>query len=437
MPASDTIVALASGLPPAGVAVVRISGSLAKETMTLLVDVPFPARRMVRARIRNGDGTPLDDGLAVFFPGPESFTGEDVGELHLHGSRAVIDEVIEALCAHPQVRPAERGEFSQRAFANGKIDLIQAEGIADLVAAETRFQRIQAVRQMEGEQSARYDGWRERALDALVCAEASLDFIDEADVGTEPSDAPTLLALAREIRKHLDDGRRGERLREGFRVAVLGPPNAGKSSLVNLLARRDVAIVSNQAGTTRDVVETRLDLDGWPVTIADTAGLRESDDEIEQEGIRRAHDWGRSADLCLVVGDLETGILPELPDWAERSLCVWNKSDLDDGVADAHGEDLLVSCKTGEGIDVLIDRVQEVIATGVGNPEAGLSLTRARHRDALIATADALESAAGTGTAELVAEELRAAVEALGRITGRVDVEEVLDRVFASFCIGK
>lgn len=436
-PAGDTIIALASGPPPAAVAVVRISGPAAREALALLTGADLPPRRLVRATLRRaGEDPPLDEALAVFFPGPASFTGEDSGELHLHGSRAVVDEALEALCAHPAVRPAEPGEFTRRAFVNGKMDLVQAEGVADLVAAETRLQRVQAVRQARGALSVAYEGWRARTLDALALAEASLDFVDEDDVGETAADAEGLRALAREIRAHLDDGGRGERLREGFAIAVLGPPNAGKSSLVNALARRDVAIVSPRAGTTRDVIEARLDLDGWPVTVADTAGLREAEDEIEREGIRRARDWGRAADVCVVLGDMGAGTPPDPPAWAERAIPVWNKADLAGGPAPGPGE-IAISCRTGEGLDDLLVRLREEVARGAGNPEAGAHLTRARHRDALATAAGALERAAAEGADELAAEELRTAAEALGRITGGVDVEDVLDLVFGTFCIGK
>lgn len=436
-PAGDTIVALASGPPPAAVAVLRVSGPATREALALLTDAELPPRRLVRVTLRRaGEEAPLDEGLAVFFPGPASFTGEDAGELHVHGSRAVVEEVVEALCAHPAVRPAEPGEFTRRAFVNGKMDLVQAEGIADLVQAETRHQRVQAVRQARGALSAVYEDWRARTLEVLARAEATLDFVDEDDVGEFGVDTDGLRALAAEIRAHLDDGRRGERLREGFAIAVLGPPNAGKSSLVNMLARRDVAIVSPCAGTTRDVIEARLDLDGWPVTVADTAGLREAEDEIEREGIRRARDWARAADVCVVLGDMDAGTPPEPPAWAERAVLAWNKADLAGGARAGPGE-LAISCRTGEGIDALLARLRAEVARGAGNPETGAHLTRSRHRDALATAAAALERAAEADPAELAAEELRAAAEALGRITGGVDVEDVLDLVFAAFCIGK
>ena len=375
----------------------------------------------------------------MFFPGPDSFTGEDVGELHVHGSRAVIDGVIGELCRLPDVRPADPGEFSRRAFANGKLDLVQAEGIADLVAAETRFQRIQAVRQVQGGLSELYDSWRSRAIECLAEAEASLDFIDEADVGSVPLQPGKARSLAHDITAHLDDDRRGERLREGFQVAVLGPPNSGKSSLVNLLARREAAIVSSTAGTTRDIIEVHMNLGGWPVTLADTAGIRKSGDEIEREGIRRALNWAKQADVMLVLGDLSTGETPQFEVAAARAVRVWNKSDLRSPMQDPRVQpgDLAISCRTGTGIDGLLDALEAVVAAGGSHPEEGLALTRVRHREALKRAAAALGNVQHSVSTELAAEELRAAVHALGRITGRVDVEDVLDRVFSNFCIGK
>ena len=375
----------------------------------------------------------------MYFPGPDSFTGEDVGELHVHGSRAVIDGVMDELCRLPDVRPADPGEFSRRAFANGKLDLVQAEGIADLVAAETRLQRVQAIRQLQGSLSDLYDAWRSRAVACLAEAEASLDFIDEADVGAVAPDPGKPRSLARDIAAHLDDDQRGERLREGFRVAVLGPPNSGKSSLVNLLARREAAIVSSTAGTTRDIIEVHLNLGGWPVTLADTAGIREAGDSIEREGIRRALNWAKQADVTVVLGDLSTDEEPAVTSAPARLLRVWNKSDLRSPARDSRvsNDDLLISCRTGNGIDELLEALRSTIAAVGGHPEDGLALTRARHRQALKRAAEALRNAAQVESLELAAEELRAAVHALGRITGRVDVEDVLDRVFSSFCIGK
>lgn len=436
----DTIVASASGPSPTAICVIRISGSEARTALRRVCAVDPAPRRMDRVTLREeGESTPIDEGLAVFFPGPDSFTGEDVVELHVHGSRAVVDDVIAELCRVPNVRPADPGEFSRRAFANGKLDLVQAEGIADLVAAETRFQRMQAVRQLKGEPSELYELWRSRAIASLAVVEASLDFIDEADVGSVPLDRAGAELLAGELVAHLADGHRGERLREGFRVAVIGPPNSGKSSLVNLLAQRDAAIVSSSPGTTRDVIEVQLDLGGWPVTIADTAGIRDATDAIEQEGIRRAIHWAESAAFTIFLADLTSCQESGYPVGATPSLRVWNKADL----APARGQTLaadgesVISCRTGMGIDAFLEKVMAEIARA-GRPSGdGLALTRARHREALSRAAEALQKASKSRSPELAAEELRVAVNALGRITGRVDVEDVLDKIFSTFCIGK
>ena len=438
--AGDTIVAPASGPPPSAICVIRISGPATREALHRLCGTQLRPRCLVRVTLREMErAVPLDEGLAVYFPGPDSFTGEDVGELHVHGSRAVIDGVIGELCRLPDVRPSDPGEFSRRAFANGKLDLVQAEGIADLVAAETRLQRIQAIRQLQGGLSELYDSWRSRAIACLAEAEASLDFIDEADVGSVALDPAKPRLLARDIAAHLDDDQRGERLREGFRVAVLGPPNSGKSSLVNLLARREAAIVSSTAGTTRDIIEVHLNLGGWPVTLADTAGIREAGDSIEREGIRRALNWAKQADVTVFLGDLSSDEEPSVTSAPARSLRVWNKSDLCSPGRDPRvtNDDVVISCRTGEGIDELLEALRSAIAAVGGHPEIGLALTRVRHRQALKRAAEALQRAAEVDSTELAAEELRAAVHALGRITGRVDVEDVLDRVFSSFCIGK
>ncbi len=438
--AEDTIVAPASGPPPSAVCIIRVSGPATCTALRHLCGTDLRPRRLVRVALREaGRAQPLDEGLAVFFPGPGSFTGEDVGELHVHGGRAVIDGVIDELCRLPGVRPADPGEFSRRAFANGKLDLLQAEGIADLVAAETRLQRVQAIRQLQGGPSALYDSWRSRAVQGLAEAEASLDFIDEADVGTAEVDRGRIRSLARDIAAHLDDSRRGERLREGFHVAVLGPPNSGKSSLVNELVRREAAIVSETAGTTRDIIEVHLNLGGWPVTLADTAGIREAGDSIEREGIRRALHWAEQADLVLVVRDLASDECPAIDIPSAQTLRVWNKADL--RPPDQHPKfetgDLAISCHAGTGIEDLLESLVARIARLGGHPETGLTLTRTRHRMSLLRAVEALRHASDADSMELVAEELRTAVHALGRITGRVDVEDVLDQVFSCFCIGK
>ena len=388
-------------------------------------------------------GESIDRGLALWFPAPESATGEDVAEFHIHGGPAVVAALADALAALPGLRPAEPGEFTRRAFVAGRLDLTEAEGIADLIAAETEAQRRQALRQMEGGLHTLYEGWRGSLLEAMAHVEATLDFSDQ-DL---PDDAaavvdPRLAALETEIAAHLDDDRRGERLRAGFSVAILGAPNAGKSSLLNRLAGRAAAIVSARAGTTRDVIEVHLDIAGWPVTIADTAGLRESTDEVEGEGVRRALAQAESADLALVV--LDGACWPavdrrSLALASDAALLVLNKIDLLPGAPPATVEGraaLPVSCRTGAGIDTLVASLAAAIERRYPIA-AEPALTRARHRQALADCRAALARGRAQPADERLAEELRLAATALGRITGRVDVEDMLDIVFRDFCIGK
>lgn len=440
--AEQTIFALASGRGRAGIAVVRISGPDAGAAVTRLAGrLPAP-RRASLSTITDGTGEILDEGLVLWFPAPASFTGEDVAELHVHGGRAVVDGVLEALGRCPGLRPAEPGEFSRRAFANGNIDLTAAEGLADLVEAETAAQRRQALRQMQGGLAWLYDGWRTRLVAALAHVEATIDFADEdIPLDLEASVHEALLLLATEIAVHLDDGRRGERLRNGVEVAIVGPPNAGKSSLLNALAGRAAAIVSPHPGTTRDVIEVALDIGGYPVVLADTAGVREGRDEIEREGVARALQRAEAADIRLVVldGARWPAIDPATVALADGdSLLVLNKADLlppapapDDGDAP-----LRVSALTGEGMPRLVVALEEAVATRF-DTAAAPALTRLRHRAALEACLDAIRHAEVAPSVELLAEDLRAAATGLGRITGRIDVEQVLDVIFRDFCIGK
>jgi tRNA modification GTPase len=378
----------------------------------------------------------------LWFPAPHSFTGEDVLELHLHGGRAVMAAALAALARLEGMRPAEPGEFTRRAFDNDKLDLTEVEGLADLVAAETAAQRRQALAQLGGALARLYDGWRARLVRALAHLEADIDFSDEPlPPALAEAAAHALADLAGEIRAHLADGGKGERLRRGLQIAILGAPNVGKSSLLNLLARRDAAIVSARAGTTRDVVEVALELGGYPVTIADTAGLRASADDIEEEGIRRALERARLTDLKLVV--LDAPELPNIPDAVtalidDDTLLVANKIDrAPAGPARLQGRSLWpVSALTGDGLAALeaeLARRAAVLLDSGGDP----TLTRERHRVALQACLDALSRASTASAPELVAEDVRLAVRALGRITGRVDVEDLLDVIFREFCIGK
>nr|WP_255636172.1 tRNA uridine-5-carboxymethylaminomethyl(34) synthesis GTPase MnmE [Azospirillum sp. 412522] len=441
---SATIYALATVPGRSGVAVVRISGSEAGSALAALTGRALPEpRRAVLTKLRDPKtGDALDDALVLRFTAPASFTGEDVVELHLHGGRAVVTGVIEALATLPGLRLAEPGEFTRRAFENGKLDLTEAEAVADLIDAETTTQRRQALRQMEGALGRLYDGWRERLTRALAHIEADIDFAeDDLPGGVADAVRPVIAGLADEIAAHLDDGGRGERLREGLHIAIVGAPNAGKSSLLNALARRDAAIVSARAGTTRDIIEVHLDLGGYPVVLADTAGLRDAAaDEVEEEGIRRARDRASRADVKVAVFDAAT--LPDL-DPATLDLIdgdtvvVFNKTDLATA-ADLRPDlsPIPVSARTGEGLKVLEEKLSEFSADRLAIGSAP-SLTRARHRAALTECRESLLRALEAPLPELAAEDVRLASRALGRITGRVDVEDLLDVIFRDFCIGK
>ncbi|MGH6982988.1 MAG: tRNA uridine-5-carboxymethylaminomethyl(34) synthesis GTPase MnmE [Stellaceae bacterium] len=441
----DTIYAFATAPGRAGVALLRLSGPQAGAALRALAGrLPTPRHALVARFSDPRSGEPIDRGIALFFPAPRSLTGEDVAELHVHGGRAVASALIEALATQPGLRLAEPGEFSQRAFLNGKLDLTEAEGIADLVAAETAAQRRQALRQMAGEAGRLYEDWRTRLLRAQARVEAEIDFPDEGLPADLAAAAAQLTEIKGEITKFLADGHRGERLRDGLAVAVLGPPNAGKSSLVNALARREVAITAATAGTTRDVIEVALDLAGFPVTLADTAGLRATRDAIEEEGVRRARAHAASADLKLVVVDAtkpkEKTSLTALID--NDTVVVANKMDLapaDEAAwtdALGAGAAVKISVATGAGMAAFETRLGAEIARRFGGEAAPL-ITRARHRQALEAAGAALDRYPQADAPELAAEELRQAVRALGRITGRVGVEDLLDVVFREFCIGK
>ena len=445
---TDTIFALSSGHGRAGVAVIRVSGPGAGAVIDRMA-APRPRPRFAAfRRVRHPEtGELIDHCLALWFAAPKSETGEDVTELQVHGGRAVVQAVLEAIGKIEGCRLAEPGEFARRAFENGKLDLTGIEGLADLVDAETAAQRRQALRQTEGALSGLYAGWRQRLIAATALMEAAIDFSDEADVASDAvGKAHTEVdVLQAEIGRHLDDGHRGEVIREGFRVVLAGPPNVGKSSLLNALARRDVAIVSEEAGTTRDVIEVRLDLEGMPIVVSDTAGIREAAGKIEQEGIRRTLGRARDADLVLWMVDatnLEAPAPFELEVRAERMLVVVNKFDLlDNKIMQPLPEGAIaVSALTGFGLDRLTLRLagfaRARIGTGV---EDAPVLTQARHRQQLERCRAALASFLGSPMEEfeLRAEDLRRAAQALGRITGAVDVEDVLGEIFGRFCIGK
>jgi tRNA modification GTPase len=455
MPDRSTIFALSSGRPPAAIAVVRVSGPCAGIALEKLIGrLPEP-RKASLGRVRDpASGEVIDEALALWFPAPRSETGEDVAELQLHGGQAVIAGVLDALAMIEGCRPAEAGEFTRRAFENGRLDLTAVEGLADLIAAETQAQRRLAFRQLKGLIGDRAETWRRRLIEALASVEARIDFSDEADV---PEDllGPALYAaqqLRDEIAGVLADGRRGERLRDGLVVAIAGPPNAGKSTLLNRLARREAAIVSPYAGTTRDVIEVHLDLDGYPVTLLDTAGIRDSDEPVEQEGVRRARERAAAADLVLWVIDGSAGGLavedqPKNLANAEIWL-VRNKIDRADAssYAGAGRHDTSesvfttsISALTGIGMEALTAALSAYAKTYFASTESAI-ITRARHRRALEETVAALDRAVALDHAndeELIAEELRSAATTLGRLTGRVDVEDILDVIFRDFCIGK
>ena len=447
-----TIFALSSGRPPAAVAVVRVSGSRAGNAIvTLIGRLPEP-RRATLARVREpASGEVIDEALALWFPAPHSETGEDVAELQLHGGHAVIVAVLDALATMEGCRPAEAGEFTRRAFESGRLDLTAVEGLADLIAAETPAQRRAGFRQLKGLIGDRAEAWRRRLIEALAMVEARIDFSDEADV---PEDliAPALRAaqqLRDEIGAAIDDGRRGERLRDGLGVVIAGPPNAGKSTLLNRLARREAAIVSPYAGTTRDIIEVHLDLGGYPVTLLDTAGIRDSDNPVEQEGVRRARERAAAADLVLWVTDASAGGCAAserlgAPGGSEVWL-VKNKIDLEgrkSSVAQCglnNERAFNISAVTGEGLDVLINGLSNFAGEFFAATESAI-VTRSRHRHALgdtVASIDRAVAYGSSGHEELIAEELRGAATTLGRLTGRVDVEDILDVIFRDFCIGK
>jgi tRNA modification GTPase len=486
MSARDTIFALSSGRGVSAVAVIRISGPRAGEALQIMAG-RMPAPRLAAfATVRSIEKEEIDQALVLWFPGPNSETGEDVAELQIHGGRATVAATLAALGQLKGLRPAEPGEFTRRAFENGKLDLTKVEGLADLVTAETEAQRRQALLHLQGLLGNKAEAWRGRLIAAHALVEARIDFADEADV---PEDLLTparriVSQLADEIAKALEDGRRGERLREGFVVAIAGPPNAGKSTLLNRIARREAAIVSPYAGTTRDVIEVHLDLEGQPVTLLDTAGIRPTDDPVELEGVRRARDRASAADLVLWVVDAATDRPETQGATLASSAPVWlveNKLDLlrspvagrTETIADpskvmsnsslttfinapetiAKSEPQFtkteqefrpsgvfrLSAETGAGVEPLLAALARKAAETLGSGEPAL-LTRERHRHALETALAALRRSLAEPAAsreDLMAEELRLAATALGKLTGRIDVEDILDVIFRDFCIGK
>ena len=442
---TETIFALASGPGRSGVAVIRLSGTRTGEILDAVAGLPRPKPRLAALRaFRSDSGAVIDQGLALWFEGPASFTGEDCAEFHVHGGSAVIEALASRL-TQLGARPAEAGEFTRRAFQNGKMDLTEAEGLADLIDAETEGQREQALSQMTGALRSLYEDWREQLISVLAAIEGEVDFPDEEDVPDTLSDTagPPLEALSQALAQHLDDGRRGERVREGFSIALIGEPNAGKSTLLNALARRDAAIVTDIPGTTRDVVEVRLVLGGFPVIIADTAGLRDAADQVEAEGVKRALKRAESADLRLGVVDVSRETFPDklLETLRPNDALILNK--MDQGqmlhLSDELGMTRFKLCaKSGEGLPALEGWLEHLVIDRLSRREAP-ALSRARHRQAVERALDHLNAARGqlSRAPELAASDVHLAIRALESLTGRIDVEDVLDRVFSQFCIGK
>src|SRR5437879_3488059 len=441
-PRDQTISALSSGRPPSAIALVRVSGPQAGKIVTALAGKLPPPRMATRALLRDVGQRPIDDAVVLWFPGPASATGEDVAEFHVHGGRAVLAALFAALAGFENVRAAEPGEFTRRAFENGKLDLREAEGLDDLIHADTDRQRRQALRQLKGLLGDKARDWRARIIEASALIEAGIDFSDEGDVPAELI-APAMAkikTLLREIEEVLAAQGQSERLRDGLVVAIAGPPNVGKSTLMNQLVRREVAIVSPHAGTTRDVIEVQLDLDGYPVTVIDTAGIRETDDPVEQEGVRRARARAADADLVLWLADApqsEIGHQGTTPVWLVR-----NKVDLAGGGRSLAQQDgkpgFEISASRGDGLPELIAALVGFAQDYFGGSEGGL-IGRTRQRKLLQETAASLQrclDVVGEGE-ELAAEDLRTAAHSLGRLLGRVDVEDILDVIFREFCVGK
>jgi tRNA modification GTPase len=439
---TKTIFALSTPPGRSGVAVVRASGPGAGAMLDALAGEPRPAPRSAALRALRHDGQLIDRALVLWFPAPGSFTGEDVAEFHIHGGPAVIDAMMDALMALGG-RPADPGEFTRRAFEHGKMDLTEAEGLADLIDAETEGQRLQALSQMSGALKDLYEGWRERLITILAAIEGEIDFPDEDDVpdALASTAGPPLEALILEMGAHLEDAHRGERVRDGLSIALIGAPNAGKSSLLNRLARREAAIVTDIPGTTRDIVEVRLVLAGFPVTLADTAGLRESAEIVESEGIRRALARAEEADIRIGVvdsSDVSRNQESGLP-LREGDLLVFNKTDIGaPQTLTLPCESRSVSARTGAGIDAVEAWLEETVRTRLSAREAP-ALSRARHRRAVTEGREALRRGLDmvSRAPELAGEDVRLAIRAMESLTGRIDVEDILDRVFSQFCIGK
>ncbi|MER8732244.1 tRNA uridine-5-carboxymethylaminomethyl(34) synthesis GTPase MnmE [Mesorhizobium sp. M1227] len=442
MISKDSIVALSSGRLPAGIAVIRISGPQSRFAVETIAGSKVPNRVATYRKFRAPDGSVLDSGLVVFFAGPDSFTGEDVAEFHVHGGRAVVARMLETIASFDGVRHAEPGEFTRRAFLNGKLDLVETEALADLINAETEAQRRFAVHNAQGVQSELYLGWRRRLIHARAMIEAEIDFADEDDVPGSVADTvwSDVRAMIDEIERHVAGFRAAEIIRDGFEVVILGAPNAGKSSLFNALARREAAIVTDEPGTTRDLLEVVLDLQGVRVRVTDTAGLREAPGKIEAIGIEKARTKAHSADLLLLLEDLAEPIAIGMLPGDIQALRVGTKIDLLGGKSPSPAAhyDFAISTRDGTGLTELLDEIGRRAAVQIG--KAGDVLpSRLRHVELLNETKRFLLAAVVSGDRgqELRAEELRLAADPLGRIVGAVDVEDMLDVIFSQFCIGK
>ena len=445
---NKTIYALSTVLGKSGVAVIRISGSKALDVvrqMTKLDTSKLKARYAYFLDLKSLSGVDtLDKCLLLYFKGPNSFTGEDIIELHTHGSRAVISSVLNNLSRIPDFRMAEAGEFSKRAFYNHKMDLTEAEGLADLIDAETQAQQKYALRQMEGSLKNLYEEWREQLVNIMAHLEAYIDFPDEEIPETVVADINnTVFKLKSAINQHLSSDNIGERLREGFRVVIVGRPNAGKSSLLNAIAQRDVVIVSDIEGTTRDAIDIHLDVKGYPVTITDTAGIRETEEAIEKQGVEIALQKIKDADLLLCLYDAQNDT-PDVfaniaKEFAEKMIYVANKQDKLTNAQIKQIKDkniTLISAKSHDGVDKIMNKIAEII-DDMFTENSSLLITRTRYREALSEALNALNMFSLDKEIELSAEDIRLAARELGKITGRIEVDEILDKIFGSFCIGK
>ncbi len=436
-----TIFALATSPGRSGVAIIRISGEHALEALKHLTQAPLPEARKAALRdlINPISKDLIDQAIVLFFPGPNSFTGENIVELHIHGSRAIINELIKLLSDFSNFRLANPGEFAKRAFLNGRMDLTSSEGLADLIDSETSIQHKQAIRQMQGKLGNIYESWKKELIRTLALIEAYIDFPDE-DIPESVIDEvqQNVEKLKLNMQKHLNDGHRGEIIRRGIYVVILGAPNVGKSSLLNYLAKRDVAIVSNIAGTTRDILEVNLDLKGYPVTIADTAGIRESEDQIEKEGINRAIRKAENADIKIIMLsaiDPQNALnVDSLID--ENSIVILNKIDLALKNDNKYKNLLEISVEKNIGLDLLLEKLSNLIENKF-SPSIDPLITRERHRTQIHKCLDALNYFDINKDLELACEDLRITARSLGQIIGNIDVEVILDEIFRNFCIGK